>query len=278
MTATSTLDQSVAVVMSAFGDLLTTAVGDATAVFRSIYGIADGNDYGRYFAGQNPLVPFLPGVTSVGAMLALGSAQRAAASTAIAAAITASTGTDEEFANAVFAAVEAVRQACGDPLDAVRLTSDLATFNLSVTPPGGDAIAAVIAGLAANADVLMRRASAVSLARATADYVPPSQQDAARVSAQAADTIDVVALEAADRYEDQSYQALDAMRVAVIEDLSARGGSLSPVVTRTFGAQQPALVLAYRLYQTADRVGDVLARNDAPHPSFMPVTVEALAS
>lgn len=275
--STSTVERSVAVAMQQFGELLAAALGDATAIFRTIYGVADGNDYGRYFAGQNPLVPFIAAATSVAAMIAEGVTQRQAAATAVAAAVDAATGDQVAFAQAVFDAVETVRKACADPADAVRITSALTAFAVEIMG-GADAIGAQIESLAENAAVLMRRAAAASLTRASADYVPSSQQDAAVIRDQIADALDTIATEAADRFEDNSFQVLRGFRVAVVQDLNARGGELAPVVTRTFQARQPAVVLAYRLYQNADRAGELLARNDPPHPAFMPPVVEALAA
>jgi len=319
---TSTLERSIGYAMDQFGAVLTQMVGDATAIFRTVYGINDGQDYGRYFAGQNPLVPYITAATSVSEMLAQGVAQRATAELAINTAIGLASGNPVDFANAVFDAVEALRAACAAPADAVRLLTELAAFELggatvskvtggvpilddagnpilsdsgrpiltdpaptTVAPPSYavwpgpiDATGIMIENLVAASTALMRRAAAVSLARATATYIPTSQQDASAIRDQAADAIDAVALEAADRYEDASSEALDSLRVATIEDLNTRGGSLAPIVTRTFGASQPALVLAYRLYQNSTRASDLLARNDPPHPSFMPVTIEALAA
>ncbi len=275
--STATLNRSVGVAMGWFGDLLNAMVGDASAVFRTIYGIADGKDYGRYFAGQDPLVPFANAATSVDAMIAQGVEQRRLATEAINTAIAAASDNAANFAAAVFSAVETVRNTCANPVDALRILERLTRFDGWVYA-GTDAIGYQIQALSENASVLMRRASAISLARASADYVPPSQNDAAKVRDLVSGAIDRIATEAADRYEDESYHAMNALRVAVIEDLNLRGGSLAPVVTRTLPARQPAVVLAYKLYQDADRAGDLLGRNDPPHPSWLPTRIEALAS
>ena len=39
----------------------------------------------------------------------------------------------------------------------------------------------------------------------------------------------------------------------------------------------PALVLAWKLYQDPSRAAELVARNDIPHPSFMPLRFNALA-
>jgi prophage DNA circulation protein len=124
----------------------------------------------------------------------------------------------------------------------------------------------------------MRRAAAISLARASATYVPTSYQDAQRVLGIVDSALWQVIEEAGDIFDDVSYNALKALRTAVQADFAGRGNNLAQVVTRVFGAQQPALVLAYRLYQDASRADDLIARNDPPHPGFMPASIEALAA
>jgi prophage DNA circulation protein len=90
--------------------------------------------------------------------------------------------------------------------------------------------------------------------------------------------LEAVIDEAGDLFDDRSYEALTALRVAVIEDLKARGGDLAQIVNRGFGGLQPALVLAYRLYRDATRADEVLARNDCAHPGFLPAQLELLAA
>lgn len=277
MIPTSVLKSSVEEAMRQFGDLLTAAVTDATAIFRTIYGISDGKVYGRYFAGQNPLVPYVPAATSIDAMLAQGVKQRQVALDAIAAAIVAAELTPEEFADAVFAAVDDLRQACAAPFEAIRLLVGLSTFD-AVTHGGADPVGLMIDDLAENASVLMRRICGISLATATADYIPTSLQNATMIRDIVADVLDRLETEAADRFEDLSAKAMDNIRIAVIADLNERGGKTTPVVTHTYNQQQPALVLAYRLYQDAARAEELLARNDPPHPSWMPNTIEAAAA
>ncbi len=53
--ATSTLEQTIGAATAQFGLLVQAAANDATAIFRVIYGLSDGNDYGRYFGAEDPL-------------------------------------------------------------------------------------------------------------------------------------------------------------------------------------------------------------------------------
>lgn len=69
---------------------------------------------------------------------------------------------------------------------------------------------------------------------------------------------------------DESYQALLAARLAVWRDLTDRARGAERL--RTVRPQQavPALVLAHRLYATADRADEIVARNRVRHPGFVP--------
>jgi prophage DNA circulation protein len=69
-----------------------------------------------------------------------------------------------------------------------------------------------------------------------------------------------------------------ALYAAAATDLTVRGKGLPHIATYSFGAALPALYLSQRLYQSADDAGDLIARNAAPHPLFMPMTIEALVS
>jgi hypothetical protein len=286
---------------------------DATAIFRVIWGLSDGNDYGRYYAAENPLEQFVVSAISVPAMQAQGATLRAAVATAIAQAEADAAGNLTVYPVDILAVTEALRSACANPGDAIRLLSGLVSFNVSTPFDGpsvianeaaaiaqtiyfavgighigqplvawpnwfGDPFVLQFAQLTSAAVALMRRAAAISLARASATYVPTSYQDAQRMLSIVDAGLWQVTEEAGDIFDDASYNALKALRAAVQADLGARGANLAQVVTRTFGAQQPALVLAYRLYQDATRADDLIARNDPPHPGFMPVSVEALAA
>jgi prophage DNA circulation protein len=142
----------------------------------------------------------------------------------------------------------------------------------------GDPFVLQFTQLVSAAAIVIRRAAAISLARAAATYTPSSYQDAVRVRDLVGNALEAVIDEAGDLFDDRSYEALTALRVAVIEDLKARGGDLAQIVNRGFGGLQPALVLAYRLYRDATRADEVLARNDCAHPGFLPAQLELLAA
>jgi hypothetical protein len=311
--ATSTIEQSIGAAVDALAAAVIPAITDATALYRTVRGLADGKDYGRYFAGEDPLVSYGAAATSVGAMLMRGNLLRQAVYTALATAETDASADLAAFPGAVAAVMEALRLACADPNDALRILAGLAAFSIttpfdgqsSLVSPAAALAAAIyfragiavsgnplmswpnfladpvgiqIARLTAATAMLIRRCAAISLARAARDYTPTSYQDAVRVRDLVDGALDAVILEAGDNFDDTSYAALSALRVAVIEDLAARGATKAVVLTRHFGAVMPSLAMAWRLYQDANRAGDILARNDVPHPAFLAVDLELLAA
>lgn len=77
--------------------------------------------------------------------------------------------------------------------------------------------------------------------------------------------------DAGDRGDDALLGALEGVRAEVVRDLKQRGAELARVRTLTLDATVPALVLAHRLYSDADRVSDLLARNQViQNPIFVP--------
>jgi prophage DNA circulation protein len=73
--------------------------------------------------------------------------------------------------------------------------------------------------------------------------------------------------------DDGLYNALAAMRLAVITDLTTRAASLPSTVSITLIAPTPALVLAHRLYDDPGLDADIIARNDVRNPNFVPAGV-----
>jgi prophage DNA circulation protein len=125
---------------------------------------------------------------------------------------------------------------------------------------------------------LVQSAAACALAQlyANSDFSSAGDADAAR--GQITDLIDGLALSAADLGDDEAYESWQALYAASADDLATRGKGLPSVVTYAMTANLPALVLAQRFYQDPTRAGELIARNAAPHPLFLPLAVEALSS
>ena len=278
MAASSTLNLSFGVAAVEFSEEAEAAATDATALFNVIYGLNDGNDYGRYFYGQNPLVTFADAATSLAGVISQSVTQQQAVQAA-AEALIASDTDPSVYGPLALALTEAVRTACANPADAVRLLLELCAFQVKITTGGvaNDPIGAQLYLLSARAATWLRLKAASSLIRATADYQPTSQQDAQSISTQVSDVLDALALFCADVFDDKTASALYSARAAIVEDLQARGASLASVTRVSFGRPLPALVIAYRLYGDATRWDDVLARNPVPHAGFLPLELEVLS-
>jgi prophage DNA circulation protein len=119
-------------------------------------------------------------------------------------------------------------------------------------------------------------AAAMVQVYAATDFASENDAEAARD--QITDILDDLSVAASDAGDDAAYASLQLLYQTVTADLTTRGKQLPNVETYTFAEALPALFLAQRLYQDASQAGYLIARNAAPHPLFMPVTIEALTS
>lgn len=69
--------------------------------------------------------------------------------------------------------------------------------------------------------------------------------------------------------DDRLHQSLADLRAAVVRDINQRAAMLARVVAFTPEATMPALVVAYRLYNAADRDAEIIDRNRIEHPGFI---------
>jgi hypothetical protein len=72
-------------------------------------------------------------------------------------------------------------------------------------------------------------------------------------------------------------RALRDLQAKVTRDLINRGNALARIVTYSTGVPLPSVVLSYLLYQDGNRADELLAENPIDHPSFMPMTGQALS-
>lgn len=276
MTASaSTLEASMGVAATQFAQAAISAAADATALYRVVYGLNDGNDYGRYFFGQNPLVTFADAAASLTALIAQGVTQQQAVLSAVDDLIAVDSD-PANFGPAASGLTEAVRLACANPADAVRLLVGLCGFTPTIRTSGvaDDPIGEELYLLGARAALRLRLAAAASLVRASADYQPTSREDAQAIANEVGQALDTLALFCADIFDDATASALFAARAAVVADLDARGASLASIATVKLTGARSTLVTAYRLYADATRADEVLARNPVPHPAFLPAEIE----
>ncbi|WP_448660295.1 DNA circularization protein [Sphingomonas sp. CJ99] len=99
-----------------------------------------------------------------------------------------------------------------------------------------------------------------------------SYPDAVAVRDRVVERLDLLAVRQADRGDDAGSMAYDALRQAMVRDVTARGGSLARLKSITPGTTEPAIVIANRLYGAAgvgDRADEIVTRNAVRHPNFV---------
>ena len=180
--------------------------------------------------------------------------------------------TTDGYAAAAQALTEAVRLGSATPADAVRALTALATYAAPFSEAGP---AATVRDEAA---ILLRRAAAVSLARAGADFQPASSDDAVAVRDAVLGVLADRLTEAGDRGDDEAYLQLRALSAGAASDLNVRGANLPDLQTVNTAVGLPALVLACRLYGDVSRADDLVRRARPVHPAFMPRTFRALTT
>lgn len=72
--------------------------------------------------------------------------------------------------------------------------------------------------------------------------------------------------------------AAQDLRNAAVDYLSQKITTLAPVISAVSNLPLPSLFWAWKLYGDPGRATELVARNRVAHPSFMPLTIEALAS
>jgi len=117
---------------------------------------------------------------------------------------------------------------------------------------------------------LVATVAASEITLAVTDVSLASYQEAVALRDRLQDAFDAVATEAADAGDDEVWRIVETLRVAVVRDITARGGSLARLYAYTPAATEPALVIAYRLHGDAARAAEIVARNGVRHPSFVP--------
>lgn len=261
-------------------------VSDAVSLYHTVVSLP--GELGRYFSnfGTNILgdLGIKPGGASANGnlpnLIAQGAKKRQAADAAAvalgAAAGEQSSGNTAGFATAAQALAASVLNSAADPADAVRLLEQLANFTPAVITSTAP-IGAAIATMADACGDLFRRAAVVALARASTTYQPTSYNDAAALRTTVCALLDAEILIAADQGEDDVYASLRALRVAVSNDLTARGADLATVTRYQLAASLPSLVVAQRLYRDPARAGELVRRTNPVHPAFMPTHFQALS-
>lgn len=144
----------------------------------------------------------------------------------------------------------------GPPARAVRMFRQAGEANSAILLPDKNLQAA---------SQLNGRFAAITAARVVAETQWLSRQDA---DAAGRDTLAMIdrQLQAEPVINDNVFNALAALRAAVVTDLRTRTTALPNMSTYTPQVTLPALVIAHRLYGDARRADEICVRNNVRHP------------
>jgi prophage DNA circulation protein len=232
-------------------------------------------NYGRFFNGALGVDPpqTLSATTTIADLISEQTTLRAAvksasaSETSLGGELGVTTDSAASLVTGAQALVTAVAACAANPADAVRLLLNLASYASGATDSATLAI-----------DAMHQRLVVTALALAAEAYQPTSYQDAAALRAAVAKVLDHQITVAGDAGDDESFQALCALKVAVVEDLTARGADLAVVAQFNLAESFPALALAQRLYRDPGRADALTAEINPPNPLFVPANFQALAS
>lgn len=125
----------------------------------------------------------------------------------------------------------------------------------------------------ANRDQLrlfLRQTAAAEVTRAVSRITFTAYDEAAATRDDLADAMDGIGDFAAALGDDAAYGALQDLRLAMVRDVTARGGSLTRLFDHEVRTDRPLLVVAHDLYGDAGRDQEIAARNRILHPGFVP--------
>ncbi|MBK5075085.1 DNA circularization protein [Budviciaceae bacterium CWB-B4] len=180
----------------------------------------------------------------------------------------------DDYANS---AAELINSMIGDSfgaLDQVRIMEDLSQQSNDSVFHANDADAKVFSA----ADHLIEVLAAGAMVYAASQYQPESYDDANNLLSRVCDVVDRVALNSADRGNDDEYRLLVEMRQSIVSILQQSGANLSRVKTINLNRSLPALNIANYLYQDASRTEGLIKAANPIHPAFMPTKFKALSS
>jgi prophage DNA circulation protein len=128
----------------------------------------------------------------------------------------------------------------------------------------------------AAAKQLLLLAALTAYCEAIAQLKLTDRQSAITLRANVAEYIEAI-LENLPADDIDLFNAIEDLRNSTVQYLSTAIINLAPVVTVEANISLPSLYWAWRLYADPNRSTELVARNQVPHPSFMPPSFEALA-
>ncbi len=194
--------------------------------------------------------------------------------TGVTAAVAAEIRSPGNLSTAIIGAVQSLAHVA-TPTSSVSLYRQL--FTAGDDSPAAPATTATRRQQATNSGAmhrLVQQTAVIEAARSSSQVDYQTSNDALATTAVLEDALDTQ-MEAVDPVsgepvDDQIYQALADLRVAVVQDLRTRGARLPILTDYEPLATLPSLVLAHRLYGDAGRAAEIIARNRIVHPGFVP--------
>lgn len=174
-----------------------------------------------------------------------------------------------DLGGAIAGLVASARLLSHTPRGALRELRTLIGFNTGPRAPGATPARMVERANTAALERLVTLAAGAEAVRATAALGFESYDEAVAVRDDLAERLEVAAGAAADAGDDGAFRALNGLRLAMVRDVTRRGGSLARVYAYTPVATEPALAIAHRLYGDAGRAQEIIDRNRLDHPGFV---------
>lgn len=158
-------------------------------------------------------------------------------------------------------------------LDLVRMLETLSGFSdTTYRPDSSDS------SITRSVQIYLITLCAGAMAYAASQCEPASYDDATALLQRTVSVIDTVSLAAADAGYDAVFSELTVLKTTVNTTLKEKGALLANVSTVTLAKSLPALNLANKFYQNADRTEGLVKMADPVHPAFMPLSFRALTS
>lgn len=175
----------------------------------------------------------------------------------------------QSLAASLFTLVETVTGVFDSPLYAARKLMDLFGFGRDVQPVR--VTTATRQRQAENRDAifgLVQQAAVIQAARIAPTATFETGEEAEELRDALADQLDNVMENPAT--PDETFAAIQSVRTELVRGVPPEAVALPNIMTVTPPITLPALVLAYDIYQDAERDAEIVARNRIVHPGFVP--------
>lgn len=178
------------------------------------------------------------------------------------------------MAGAIVGTMHEVLAQATEPLCALNLYGDLFDASGSMPIVTTTSTRRQQATSAQAVHLITQRSAVAEACRASAEASYSSRDQALTIMSTLLDAIDaqqlVTGVSTGDPIDGDVYEALEALRASVVEDLRTRGAQLPSLISYKPDATLPALVVAHRLYGDATRADEIVTRNHITHPLFVP--------